>query len=165
MKKCNGIKPGSWREVRRLRALKLRELGWSQYQIAESLGVSQAAVCQWLARDGGTSDPWRDKPHSGVPPKLSAEKLQLLPDLLSHGAEAYGFCGEVWTCARVAAVIREEFGVEYSRSHISRLLKNLGWTPQVPIQRATQRDEKTIEQWRSERWPALKKKRIWKAGR
>ena len=32
-------------------------------------------------------------------------------------------------CARVAKVIEEEFGVSYHKSHVSRLLKELGWTP------------------------------------
>ena len=41
---------------------------------------------------------------------------------------------------------------------MSRLLKRLGWTPQVPITRAIQRDEEAIERWRVESWPALKEK-------
>lgn len=155
----------SWREGRRQRAFELTALGWSQQRIAEALGVSQAAVCQWLSREGESAAVWRDTPRPGASPKLEAEQLRLLPDLLSHGAEAYGFRGEVWTCARVAAVIREEFGICYSPSHVSRLLKALNWTPQKPIQRATQRDEAAIEHWRNVRWPALKKRRPEKAGR
>jgi hypothetical protein len=80
----------------------------------------------------------------------------LIPDFLWHGAEAYGFRGDVWTCGRVAGVIREEFDVSYSKSQVSRLLKHLGWTPQVPITRAIQRDEGAIARWRAESWPALK---------
>ena len=57
---------------------------------------------------------------------------------------------------RVAKVIEEEFGVSYHKSHVSRLLKELGWTPQMPIARAIQRDEQEIERWRAEAWPRLK---------
>jgi len=44
-----------WREGRRLRAFELKQLGWSQQQITEALGVSKGAVSQWMkrARDGG----------------------------------------------------------------------------------------------------------------
>jgi transposase len=42
-------------------------------------------------------------------------------ELLERGAPAYGFRGEVWTCARVAEVIRREFGVLYHPAHVSRL--------------------------------------------
>ena len=75
-----------------------------------------------------------------------------------HGAEAYGFRGQVWTCARVAQVIEEEFGVRYHKDHVGRLLKELHWTPQVPIQRAIQRDEQAIQRWRDEVWPELQQR-------
>jgi transposase len=78
-----------------------------------------------------------------------------IPELLWHGPEAYGFPGQVWTCARVARVIEEEFGVRYHKGHVSRLLKALHWTPQKPIKRATQRDEEAIRRWRDEVWPGL----------
>ena len=97
-------------------------------------------------------------PRPGRPRRLSAQELRLLPDKLSHGAEAYGFLGDVWTCARVAVVIREEFGVSYHKAHVSRLLKRLRWTPQIPIERAEQRDEDEITRWRLQKWPELKKR-------
>src|SRR6267142_1152005 len=95
------------------------------------------------------------RPSPGPPPKLDPVQVRLIPDFLSHGAEAYGFRGEVWTCARVAKVIEEEFGVAYHKAHVARLLKELHWTPQVPIRRAIQRDEEAIERWRVEVWLQL----------
>jgi transposase len=56
-------------------------------------------------------------------------------------------------------VLRLEFGVSYHKAHVSRLLKKLQWTPQIPIERAEQRDDKEVDEWRRERWPALKKRR------
>ena len=108
--------PKDWREARRKRALELRDLGWKQREIAEALGVSEAAVSQWVAaaRENG-AESWHAKPRPSGPVKLTDEQMRLIPDLLSHGAEAYGFLGEVWTCARVAAVIRGEFGVSYHK--------------------------------------------------
>ena len=150
-----GATSKQWREQRRQRALALIAQGWRQGQIAEALGVSQAAVSQWLAADGGQDG---SQERRGRPAKLAGEHLRLVPDLLSHGAEVWGFRGEVWTCARVAAVIKEEFGVLYSSSQVSRLLKALEWTPQQPIERASQRDDAAIAAWRAERWPLLKKK-------
>jgi hypothetical protein len=41
---------------------------------------------------------------------------------------------------------------------VSRLLKRLGWTPQVPLTRAIQQDHEAIERWRVESWPALPEK-------
>jgi transposase len=86
---------------------------------------------------------------------LSPGQRLLIPEFLWHGPEAYGFRGAVWTCARVAQVIREELGVAYHKGHVSRLLRQLGWTPQMPIKRASQRDEQAIEHWRNDVWPRL----------
>lgn len=150
---------GDWREWRRLRALALKEQGWRQRHIADALGISEVSVSRWLAhaREGGP-EALRAWPASGRPPRLSAEQQRLIPELLWHGAEAYGFRGEVWTCARIAWVIQEEFGIRYHRSHVSRLLRQLHWTPQVPIQRALQRDEQAIQRWRSDVWPELQRR-------
>jgi transposase len=147
-----------WQEIRRFQALELKHTGWKQNEMAAALGVTPGAVSQWLttARQQGL-DALRAHPRSGAPPQLTEQQKRLIPDFLSHGAEAYGFRGEVWTCARVAEVIEQEFGVTYHKDHVSRLLKALDWTPQKPVQRAAQRDETLIESWRTEKWETLKK--------
>jgi len=144
------------REWRRMQAWRLKQLGWKQRDIAVALGASESAVSQWVsaARAGGP-DGLLARPAPGRPAKADPGQLRLLPDFLWHGPEAYGFRGEVWTCARVAQVLKEELGVAYSKSQVSRILKGLGWTPQVPITRAIQRDEAAIEGWRVDVWPEL----------
>src|SRR5829696_633101 len=148
-----------WKEMRRWRALELKRDGWSQQEIAEALGVTKVAVSQWMIavqKHGVMS--LQARPHKGATPKLTPDQLKLIPEFLSHGAEAYGFRGEVWTCRRIAQVIAREFSVTYHKDHVSRLLKALRWTPQKPMERAAQRDEEQIVEWREERWPELKKK-------
>jgi len=149
-----------WREGRRRRAWELKEQGWKQSAIAAALGVTPGAVSQWLkrAREGGV-EALRRRPAPGPTPKLSAEQLAQLPDLLDRGAEAYGFRGQVWTCKRVAEVMRRTFGVAYHPAHVNRLLHGLHHSVQRPVTRATQRDEAAIAAWWQERWPALEKKR------
>jgi transposase len=155
MKRWNLI-PCSVQEWRRLRAVGLKKQGWSQRQIAEVLSVAEETVSRWLARvRGGGTHALRARLASGRPPQLSSEQRRLIPEFLWHGPEAYGFRGQVWTCARVASVIQEEFGVRYHKDHVRRLLKGLRWTPQMPITRAAQRDEMAIMRWRQETWPNL----------
>lgn len=154
-----GNEESSLREWRRMQALHLRELGWRQGDIAAALGVTKGAVSQWLsaARVGGP-EALRAQPQRGGPARLVPEQKRLIPDFLGHGAEAYGFRGEVWTCRRIAKVLVQEFGVSYRRSQVSRLLKELEWTPQVPLTRAHQRDEQAIKRWRVEVWPEIKRR-------
>src|SRR5918999_657229 len=156
--------PRDWKEARRQRAFELKAQGWQQRAIARAFGVSDAAVSQWMAaRHERGAEAWRAKRHPSGPVKLTSAQLGLLPELLSHGAEAYGFRGHVWTCARVAGVIWAEFSVAYHKAHVSRLLKALHWTPQMPGARAAQRNEAVIEQWRIQVWPELKKRPMEKA--
>lgn len=146
---------GDWKEWRRCRAWDLYQQGWQPKKIAEALGVSKGAVGQWITRG-------REQGKEGLRgkvarAKLSQEQLAQLPTLLSQGAEAHGFRDEVWSTARVAELIKRQFGVSYHPAHISRLLRQINYSVQIPIERASQRNEQAIETWKTESWPALKK--------
>lgn len=160
MDRTHGL-PKTWKEGRRKRALELIPRRWKPREIAAALGVSAAAVSQWVAETQVRGrEAWRATPRPTGPPKLTPDPLHRVPELLSRGAEADGFRGKFWTCARVATVIREAFGVSYHKAHVSRLLRCLDWTPQLPIERAAQRHEAIIQQWRVQVWPALKQRRV-----
>ena len=147
-----------WREGRRRRAWELKEQGWKeqgwkQQDIAAALGVTEGAVSHWLkrGREHGIEG-LRRHPAPGRQPRLSPEQLAQIPALLERGAEAYGFRGQIWTCQRVAEVIRRTFGVTYHPAHVSRLLHAVRHSVQQP-------NEGAIQVWWQERWPALEKKR------
>jgi transposase len=146
-------------EWRRLRAWAMHQEGWSGRAIAAALGVTPGAVSQWLkrAREGGVQALVHRMP-PGSPSRLTPEQKAQLVRLLEQGAEAQGFLGDVWTTKRVAALIQRAFGVRYHPAHMSRLLREIGWSVQKPIRRATQRNEAAITQWWTERWPALQAK-------
>src|ERR1051325_7101821 len=126
--KSSAALPHDWREGRRLRAFELSEQGWKQKDIAAALGVTHGAVSQWLtrARKGG-KEALRHHPAPGPRPKLTVEQRTQLPTLLARGAQAFRFGGQVWTSRRIAAVIAQEFGVQYHPAHVSRLLRAIGW--------------------------------------
>jgi transposase len=150
--------PQDWREGRRLRAWELRQQGWTQRLIAAALGVTPGAVSQWMrrGREGGVAG-LRRRIAPGPQPKLTAEQVAHLPTLLAQGTKAWGFEDEVWTTRRIAVVIAHAFGVRYHPAHVGRLLRAIGWSPQKPITRATQRNEAAIAAWYAQRWPVLKK--------
>jgi transposase len=81
--------PTNWKDARRFQAWQHQQQGWSQRQMAEALGVSEAAVSQGMrrARDGGP-EALRHQPPSGAPRRLAGDQLARLPELLHRGAEA-----------------------------------------------------------------------------
>lgn len=126
--------------------------------VARLVGVSWTAVKRWkVAIEQHGLDGLAAKPHPGKPPRLSTKQLEKLVALLKRGPLAAGYETNLWTCPRVAELIRRHFGVSYHAAHVWRILRSLGWSAQKPERRARERDEQAVEQWRKRHWPRLKK--------
>ncbi len=146
-------------EARRLRAVDLLRDGKRNTEVARLIGVDVSSVKRWKrAAATGGSEALAAKPNRGRPPRLTPEQKQELAQIVRAGPLAAGFRTNLWTCRRVAQVIRQRFGVEYHRDHVGRVLHALGFTQQKPQRRATQRDEAAIEQWRTQEWERIKKR-------
>src|SRR3954467_6450319 len=97
--------------------------------------------------------------------RLSPAQLDELQDLLDAGPTAWGWTDQCWTLPRIAAVVRERFGVNYTLPGLDLLLHRLGWSVQVPARRAAERNEEQIAAWREETWPEIKRgRRTWAPG-
>lgn len=154
--------PGSAQQLerRRLRAIALLAEGLAPVEVARRLGIDRRSVRRWRAsHDRGGRRALAAKPAPGRPPKLEARAHRQLERVLLEGACACGYPTDLWTCPRVAEVIRRQFGVRYHVDHIGRLLHALGWSPQKPERRARERDEAAIQRWVRVTWPRIKKKR------
>lgn len=141
-----------WQEWRRLRAWELSQQGWKQCEIARALDVTPGAVSQWLkrARDHGV-DGLRSLAPSGPPPRLSAEQLATIPDLLRGGARTFGFPDDTWTNQRIAEALQDRFHVQYHPAHISRLLRKIGISIHHEFARLTRASRRVADQ--NHRWP------------
>ena len=80
-----------------------------------------------------------------------------LVKLLLKGPIAHGYRTNLWTTARIAEVIEREFGVNYHRDHVGRLMRGLNWAHQKPETRAVERDEEAIQRGKRKDRPRARK--------
>jgi len=84
-------------------------------------------------------------------------QLGRLRAALDLGPAVYGWREDQrWTLARVAALIARLFRVRYTLRGTSYLLHRIGFSPQVPVHRAAERDEDAIAAWRAETWAKVR---------
>src|SRR3954470_583242 len=108
---------------------------------------------------------WRRREPVGAHCQLSPAQLDELQVRLDAGPAAEGWADQCWTLARIAALVRTRFGVNYTLPGLDLLLHRMGWSVQVPARRAAERDEERITAWREETWPAVKRpRRTWAPG-
>jgi len=148
-------------EQRRVDAVRQLRSGERVVAVARSLGVSTTAVQNWkrvVKNDGGLRA-LRAKPQHVPLCRLTAQQKRRLRTVLLRGAAAAGFATDLWTCARVAEVIRRECGVQYNPSHVGRMLHGMNFSCQKPERLAREHDEAAANEFRTETWPRLKKGR------
>ena len=147
-------------EKRRRKAIALLREGLRPVDVARRLGVDRRSVRRWksaVQRRGDSA--LRSRPNTGRPRRLTERLLSRLELLLIQGALACGFPTDLWTCPRIALLIRNRFGVQYHVDYIPILMRSLGWSPQKPERRSIERDEKSIRTWVKVDWPRIKKNR------
>jgi transposase len=130
-----------------------------QSEVARRLGVHRQSVSRWAAalkKEG--KDSLRKAGRAGRLPRLSPTQKEQLKAALIRGPQAHGYATALWTIGRVAALIKEQTGIEYHPGHAWRILRALGWSSQRPVGRALERDEQAIAHWKKKQWPAIKKK-------
>ena len=125
------------KEQRRLAAAEeLLEGEKSQAQITRDHGVTRAAVTQWkqTLEKGGIEGlkSTTDEGNQGPDPQLDEQDREQFVELLEEGAQAHGWETDLWTSNRVAALIEDEFGIDYTPRHCSRILRELGYRPVKP---------------------------------
>jgi transposase len=124
---------------------------------AHDLRVNTKSVYQWRRRwrAGGEAALASKGPGGGVPPVARA----VVPAAggAGWGPAVWGWSEDQrWTLARVTALIGRLFHVRYTLRGTSYLLRRIGFTPQVPVHRAAERDEDAIGAWRAVTWAKVR---------
>jgi putative transposase len=141
--------------------------GISAPEVAVVLEVSTKAAYQWRrAWLAGGSQALASKGPPGPECALSDVQVARLQERLAAGPAAAGYGEDQrWTLARVATLIATLCHQRLSLQTVPVLLHRLGWSPQQPIHRAVERNDKAVTHWRRYQWPAVKGSRAgWARG-
>jgi transposase len=125
-------------EARRRQAVALLQDGKSNTEVARLVGADLSSVKRWKrAVAAGGLKVLAAKPNRGRTPKLSPAQRQELAAIVRAGALAAGFRTDLWTCRRVAEVIRQRFGVGYCTRWVSRSRSPSGGPASATRQRSS----------------------------
>jgi transposase len=154
------------RERLRLEAAERFARGDPVREIAHDLRVTECSVRRWRRawRDGGTAALRSRGPVSRE--KLSPQQWARLELELRKGPLAHGFAGsQYWTLGRIKTLIGKLFHTGYTVEGVWKLLRRHGWSCQVPVRQAMERDEEEIAAWKAGVWPDIKAPRAaWAPG-
>ena len=154
------------REQLRLEAAAWIEEGASDREVAARFRVTRMSANRWRrALTAGGRAALASKGPGGAHCKLNSAQLEELQAILEAGPAAWGWADQCWTLPRIAEVVHERFGVDYTLAGLDLLLHRLGWSVQVPARAAAERDEQQIAAWREETWSEIKRsRRTWAPG-
>ena len=147
----------------RLRALRGCQLGFSETELAELLGVSRETVCHWWSAyvDGGLDAIPHDR--SGRPmgsgrslDELHAQQIQAAID--AHVPEELGVAAPLWTRRAVQELIHKWYGLRMPLRTVGQYLRRWGYTPKRPRRRARRQDPAEVREWLEKTYPAIQRR-------
>lgn len=147
-------------QVLRLRALRGIELGYSEVELADLIGVCHETISRWWSayRAAGTDALPGDRTGRpvGTGRLLSEEQAQRIRHCLdNHQPQALGLPHALWTRRAVRELIHKEFNIDLAERTVGQYLRRWGYTSKKPGRRSRHQDPDEVEQWLLETYPAV----------
>lgn len=147
----------------RLRALHGCEIGFTEADAADLLGLSRETVSRWwsaYASEGlGALPGDRTGRPVGSGRTLSDEQAQRLQRLIDgHSPEELGIRCPLWSRRAVRELIRKELGIRMPIRTVGEYLRRWGYTAKKPRRHARHQDPVEVRWWLGETYPELARK-------
>lgn len=119
-------------ERRRFEALRLMGNGMKMSEVARRMKVTRQTVSRWANRyaDGGISA-LKKAQHAGRKSRLTEQDQGRLSQMLKQGPEVFGYAPGLWSCPKVADLIKSKFNISYHPGHVWKILDKLGVSMQL----------------------------------
>src|SRR5437868_1282882 len=139
-------------EALRIRALRGRELGFTEADLGELLGVSRETISRWWSayNEGGLDalPGGRTGRPEGSGRMLSETQAQHIRDILdTRNPEAMNIPAALWNRRAVRDLIQRECGVLLAVRTVGEYLKRWGYTSKRPQRRARDQDPEEVREW------------------
>lgn len=123
--------------------------------VARVFNIPQRNIFRWLARyrQGG----WHaltENSRKGRPKKVTGEDMKFLYDAVTMGNPLnykFDFC--LWSLNVIRSLLKNERGVELSKSSVCRLMAHLGLTPQRPLYKSYKQDPNAVKNYLDTTYP------------
>jgi transposase len=147
-------------EVLRLRALNGCELGFSQSDIADILGVARETVCRWWAAyvAGGVEGlpGERTGRPEGSGRSLTDEQGIHIQQLIDENSpKQLGIASPLWNRRAVRDLIKKEFDIDMPVRTVGEYLKRWGYTAKRPQRHSNKQNPEEVRQWLEEEYQEI----------
>lgn len=147
-------------QVLRLRALRGIELGYSEVELADVLGVCHETISRWWSAYNAEGTSALPGARSGRP--LGAgrflsddQAIRIQQCLDNHLPQSLGIAHALWTRRAVRELIQNEFGITLAERTVGQYLRRWGYTPKKPSRRGKKQNPDEVEKWLLETYPAI----------
>ena len=154
--------PDEVMQALRLRALRGIELGFTQADVAQLLGVACETVSRWWTayQAGGVEALPHDRTGRpiGTGRTLSDDQGAHLQHLLDTKSPAdLGIAAPVWNRRAVRDLIRNEYGIRMPIRTVGEYLRRWGYSPKKPSGHARKQDPDEVREWREQQYPGIER--------
>jgi transposase len=147
-------------QVLRLRALRGLELGYSELELADLLGVRHETISRWWTAYAAEGLPSLPGGRTGRPlgsgRSLSDAQARHIRGRIDHySPEELGIPHALWTRRAVRDLIRRECGIDLAERTVGQYLRRWGYTSKRPGRHSRRQDPDEVEEWLEETYPAI----------
>jgi transposase len=149
-------------EALRWRAVRGCELGFTEADVAEMLGVARETVSRWFSAyqaDGVDGLPGeRTGRPVGVGRALTDEQAAHIQRLIDgHSPKDLGIAAPLWSRPAVRELIHKECAIWMPVRTVGEYLKRWGYTAKRPSRHADDQDPKEVKEWIEDEFPIIEK--------
>jgi transposase len=143
-------------------AIKLREKGIPNKEVAEIVGISAQTISTYYSRYKKEGKKVFKVKSAGRPKNVGKtlsdeQEQQIIRQLIDTNPQQLKFKFALWTREAVKHLIKHELDIDMPISTVGHYLKKWQFTSKKPIKRAYERKDENTQRWLNEEYPKIKK--------